>query len=103
KRPADAVIVPAMSIRDPAAAGASVPSRRSAATAAGTARKTLMNIDQRQSRYWVRAPPRTRPTAAPDAAIVPNTLNPRLRSSGAVNVVVRRLSAAGASRAAKAP
>jgi hypothetical protein len=63
----------------------------------------LTNIDQRQSRYCVRAPPRMSPTAAPDAAIVPNTPNARLRSDGMVNVAVRRLSAAGASNAAKTP
>ena len=54
----------------PARPAPSSASRRSAATAAGTARIRLTNIVQRQSRYSVSAPPRIRPTAAPEAAMI---------------------------------
>ena len=81
----------------------SSPSRRTAAIAAGTARTRFTYMHQRQSRYSVSAPPRMRPTAAPEPAITPNTPKALLRSDGIVNVVVSRLRAAGASSAAKPP
>ena len=102
-RPAEAVIVPGMSIRGLTDGAVSAPRRRSAAIAAGTARIRFTYMHQRQSRYSVSAPPRIRPTAAPEPAITPNTPKALLRSDGIVKVVVSRLSAAGASSAAKPP
>src|SRR6266566_8546004 len=102
-RPADAVTAPGMSMSRLVVAAVSRPRRRSAANAVGTARITFTYMHQRQSRYSVRAPPRIRPTAAPEPAIAPNTPNAVLRSDGAVKVVVSRLRAAGASSAAKPP
>src|SRR5258708_1318616 len=75
-RPADAVTAPGMSMSRFAVEPVSRPRRRSAAIAVGMARITFTYMHQRQSRYSVSAPPRIRPTAAPEPAIAPNTKRP---------------------------
>ena len=57
----------------------------------------------RQDRYSVSAPPSSRPTAPPAAAIAPKTPNALPRSFCSVNVVVSSDSAEGTSSAANAP
>src|SRR5260370_39750590 len=58
---------------------------------------------QRQDRYSVSRPPRSRPTAPPAPTIAPNTPNALPRSLGAENVVVSSDSAEGAISAPNAP
>ncbi len=58
---------------------------------------------QRQDRYSVSAPPSSRPTAPPAAAIAPYTPNALPRSFGSLNVVVSRDSADGTRIAPNAP
>ncbi len=58
---------------------------------------------QRQDRYSVSRPPRSRPTAPPAPTIAPNTPNALPRSLGSENVVVSSDSAEGAISAPNAP
>ena len=58
---------------------------------------------QRQEKYWVRTPPRIRPTAPPPTATDPKTPNARPRSRGSRNVLTRVPRAAGARMAPNAP
>ena len=63
----------------------------------------LTNSVQRQFRYSVSSPPSSSPIAPPAPATAPYTANARFRSAGRVKVVVRALSAAGASSAPNRP
>ena len=64
---------------------------------------TLMRRVQRHEAYWVSAPPRMRPIAAPPPAMPPYTAKARARSLGSVKATVSSERAAGAMMAAKAP
>ena len=56
---------------------------------------------QRQEKYWVRTPPRIRPTAPPPAATDPKTPNARPRSRGSRKVLTSVPRAAGAENGAE--
>jgi hypothetical protein len=78
-------------------------SRTSAPASATAANNRFTYRHQRQSRYWVSAPPSTSPISPPAPTIAPNTANALPRSSGSLNVVVRIDRAAGASSAPNTP
>ena len=78
-------------------------SRIAAPVTATAAKTTFTYRHQRQDRYSVSRPPSSRPRAAPEPAIAPNTPNARPRSLLPLNVVVSRDSADGAMNAPNAP
>src|ERR1700761_6875033 len=67
------------------------------------AKATFTNRHQRQERYWVRMPPSSRLTAAPEPATAPKTPKALPRSCGSVKVTVRSERAAGARIAPNSP
>ncbi len=75
----------------------------SAPVTAITAKATLTKRHQRQERYWVRMPPSSRPTAAPEPATAPKTPKALPRSCGSVKVTVSSERAAGARIAPNRP
>src|SRR5277367_4038804 len=67
------------------------------------AKNRLTYRHQRQEKYWVRKPPRMRPTAPPPPATEPKTPNARPRSRGSRKVLTRVPRAAGARIAPNTP
>ncbi len=78
-------------------------STENAAKAVAIAIGVFTNRHQRQFRYSVSRPPRSRPIAAPPPAMAPKMPKAVLRSLGSVNVVESSPRADGASSAPKAP
>ena len=77
--------------------------RRKAAAITATPIGTLTKKIHSQERYWVRMPPSSSPTAAPPAAIAPQTASAFVRCSPSRKVVVMMDSAAGETNAAPKP